>query len=546
MIAPRTLMVTHGRYDDVVPFAGAEEQAKLAAKCYEAIGAGDKFKFMIGPEGHRMYADLGWEAIKPHVKWSDENADFSQLAHLIPAPSEFQNLDFESGTTGVYGNLNGWVVYSPAAVFQIHHQNGQPAAFVKQGAGKNDGNGLLLNAGKTKVYQKQTSAYKGEYRASVWLNNLNTTYLAVNVYVSGHKKATAKIERMGWSSVDFSFAVNENQTICLEIECDANEDNAAICDGFQLTCETIQPNAPRVKAIEKPLTMPHTLYLSQMRNSVPEMRYNGTLSFTRWQEDSRAKVAELLGMSKHTSVTNDLIMDKIIEYPGHCEYNFTIQTEPNYRVKCILSIPRNVQKPPVAITLQSHGVSISPEDAFAFPRYTLADGYATLAIEQRGFTEKVEYCLAAHTTNFLLHRTTLANRVWDIQHVISAVETHFAQLINTSHIIAVGREAGGITALYATALDSRIIHLATYSGFCNMEDSIATNYQCLCYYVPGIRKYFETSDLAGLVAPRRFDIISDARIHRKDVVEKSYEEARLLYAASGAPANIMLAFDHGV
>jgi len=546
LVAPRTLMVTHGKYDDVVPFAGAEEQAKLAAKCYNAIGAGDKFKFMIGPEGHRMYADLGWAAIKPHVKWSDESADFSQVTHLIPAPCEFRNLDFANGTTGIYGNLGGWVVYNPAAEFKIHYHSGQPAVYIKEGTGKNGSNALVFNAGRNIAYQKQTSADKGKYNVSAWLNNTNAEKLTVNIYVSGHKKAAAEIERGGgWTNIDLSFAVAENQTICLEIECDANDDNAATCCDFQIK-SVVPAKTVQNKAVFKPLTMPHSLYLSQMRNHIPEMRYNGNLLFNRWQEEARIKVAELLGMEKHTAVTNDLLMDKITEYPGHYEYNFTLQTEPDYRVRCILSIPRAVKKPPVAIILQAHGVSVSQEDTFAFPRYTLGDGYATLSIEQRGFTEKVEYCLAAHTTNCLLRRTTLANRIWDVRHVITAVETHFAQLVNTNHIVAVGREAGGITALYATALDPRIIHLVTYSGFCNMEDSIATNYQCLCYYVPGIRKYFETSDLAGLVAPRRFDVISDARIHRKDVVEKSYEEARLLFAASGAPANIVLAFDHGV
>jgi len=547
MVAPRTLMVTHGKHDDVVPFAGAEEQAKLAAKCYEAIGAGDKFKFMIGPGAHRMYADLGWEAIRPHVKWSDENADFSQVAQLIPASSTFKNPDFESGTTGIYGNFDGWAVYDPTAEFKIHYQNGQPSVFIKDGAGKN-GNGLVFNAGKNIAYQKQTSADEGKYSINAWLNNINAEKLAVNIYVSGHKKATAEIERgSGWTNVDLCFDVANNQTICLEIECDASDEYAAICDCFHLIGKkAVSASTTQRKAVFKPLTMPHSLYLSQMRNLVPEMRYDGTMPFARWQENARMKVAALLGMDKHTSVPHDMIVDQITEYPGHCEYDFTIQTEDKYRVRCILSIPRTAKKPPVAITLQAHGVSISSEDAFAFPRYTLGDGYATLAIEQRGFTEKVEFCLAAHTTNCLLHRTTLGNRVWDIQHTITVVGTHFSQLIDMNHIAIVGREAGGITALYAAALDQRVIHLATYSGFCNMEDSIATNYQCLCYYVPGIRKYFETSDLAGLVAPRRFDVISDARIHRKDVVEKSYEEARLLFAASGAPANIMLAFDHGV
>jgi glycine cleavage system aminomethyltransferase T len=79
---------------------------------------------------------------------------------------------------------------------------------ITEGAGKNGGNGLVFNAGRNIAYQKLTSAYKGEYGVSVWLNNTDAEKFTLNIYASGHIKTSADIGRgTGWTNVDLSFAV---------------------------------------------------------------------------------------------------------------------------------------------------------------------------------------------------------------------------------------------------------------------------------------------------------------------------------------------------
>ena len=488
----------------------------------------------------------------------DKPSDFTKVVKLIPSdvsnpPNKnlLSNPDFRSGTTGIYGNMDGWVTYDPNAEFMIHHADGQPETHVVKDAG------LLLNKGLAAceriVYQKITGCPAGVYSAfgHFKLHGENKpTRLDFKVYVSGHEKGcvdvSTKADNTGWIKLEIKdITVSENQTIRLQIEGDFAVNSGAWCNDFCLSLSSNEERKSYKSPVVKPLVMPHAVYLDDMRSSVPLLRYDGKQLFDDWQNTSREKLAELLGIDEHVKCADDLIVEKITKYPTHTKYKFTVQTEPGYRVPCYFSIPKNLDvKPPVAITLQAHEVGISPEDGF--PRHTVEDGFAVLAIEQRCFGESDAYCDTTSTTNIILNRTTYGNRVWDVMRVIDALHKHFCDMVDVDRIACLGISTGGYTALYAACLDKRILNIGTYSAFCNIEDSIAVNYQCLCNYVPSIRKFFEISDLAGLVAPRRFIVTSDNGVYPKDHVEKTYEEAQKLYKAAGAPGNIILAFNHGI
>jgi len=568
LIAPRTLMITHGIEDEVVPYPGAVEEAKIAQTYYKAAGALDKFKFIPGPGGHRMFADLGWDAIRPHIKWSEELTDFSSVIKHIPLPENNQqgvnllsNPEFTSGSVGIYGNMDGWITFDPLANDVIHHNAGQPQTHTKEGIGLNGGVGLVINDGlipcERIVYQKLTSCHKGTYTASGCFKlegNIKPTRLDFKVLVSGHEKGSVsvikKVELNDWFKVELSnIEVFDNQTIQLQIEGDFVEQSGVVCDNFSLTFisndKTATDTRYRNPSMIKSLTMPHTLYLNEMRSTVPILRYDESQLFAEWQKTCREKLSELLGIENHIMCDDDMVIAKITEYPKYTRYKLSIQTEPGYRVPCYFTIPKDQwAKPPVAITLQGHGIGIKETDYF--PGYSIEDGYAVLAVEQRCFGESDAYCDTTSATNYLVRRTTLGNRVWDVMRIIDAINAHFVDMVDIKRIACLGVSAGGMTAFFTTCLDMRVLNVSTYSSFCNIEDSLAVNFQCLCYYVVGLRRYFEMSDLAGLIAPRRFVITSDNGVYPKDLVEKAYNEARNMYKASGAPDNIILAFNHGI
>lgn len=63
MAAPKPYIQVSGVEDTGFFFYGAEAVFAQGKRGYEAAGAGDKCAFVVGPEGHRFYADLSW----PHV-----------------------------------------------------------------------------------------------------------------------------------------------------------------------------------------------------------------------------------------------------------------------------------------------------------------------------------------------------------------------------------------------------------------------------------------------------------------------------------------------
>ena len=71
LIAPRPMIVVNGTADTIFPLESAKEQAAVARTYYAAAGAPDHFEHVIGPEGHRFYAALGWPVFDRLTGWKD-------------------------------------------------------------------------------------------------------------------------------------------------------------------------------------------------------------------------------------------------------------------------------------------------------------------------------------------------------------------------------------------------------------------------------------------------------------------------------------------
>jgi dienelactone hydrolase len=70
LIAPRPLLVVAGREDPIFPIGGVEETFGTIQRIYAAAGAPDRCKLVVGPEGHRFYADLAWPSFRELAGWS--------------------------------------------------------------------------------------------------------------------------------------------------------------------------------------------------------------------------------------------------------------------------------------------------------------------------------------------------------------------------------------------------------------------------------------------------------------------------------------------
>jgi dienelactone hydrolase len=60
LFAPRPVVIVAGQEDEIFPIAGVREAFAQLRRIYAAAGAPDNCRLVVGPEGHRFYADLGW------------------------------------------------------------------------------------------------------------------------------------------------------------------------------------------------------------------------------------------------------------------------------------------------------------------------------------------------------------------------------------------------------------------------------------------------------------------------------------------------------
>ena len=60
LIAPRYLIAVNGIHDHLQPFDAAEREFERVKEIYEKAGKPDHCQLVVGPEGHRFYADLAW------------------------------------------------------------------------------------------------------------------------------------------------------------------------------------------------------------------------------------------------------------------------------------------------------------------------------------------------------------------------------------------------------------------------------------------------------------------------------------------------------
>ncbi len=61
--APKPVVVVAGKEDDIFPIKAVRKSFRDLKQVYEAAGAGDKLKLVVGDGGHRFYADAAWKAL---------------------------------------------------------------------------------------------------------------------------------------------------------------------------------------------------------------------------------------------------------------------------------------------------------------------------------------------------------------------------------------------------------------------------------------------------------------------------------------------------
>ena len=302
-------------------------------------------------------------------------------------------------------------------------------------------------------------------------------------------------------------------------------------------------------------------------NTAPSMRYDFKTDFATWQKAAREKLAELLGLDIMRAVDPKFEIVSKTSTDLYDETVYSIESEKNYSFTSTLRVPKGIsEKAPVAICLFGHAddlqQSVDGTDGRDLCRQALDRGYASLSVEQRSFdncfaisditaeeaSTRTTWCACYRSSMraFLLGRTTIGERVWDIMRSLDALIANFDN-IDEKNIVIVGNNGNATAAYYAAAIDERIGAVIAASGVATYESSLATFSHCVCNYIPTVANYFDMGDIGGLIAPRKLVCVgaTEDNWFPEHGLRAAYSMIESLYAASGAADNSKLVINEG-
>ncbi len=311
----------------------------------------------------------------------------------------------------------------------------------------------------------------------------------------------------------------------------------------------------------------HVFELENLKKYKPILGFDENESFEHWKNNARKKLMELLGLPlKNCDAEFEIEYQK--SYDEYREYRFKVQTEPGYCVPCHLLIPIGALLPlPLTVCLSGHGSGMhialgrpkSESDAEKLQSWhhratalrSIKEGRCALVIEARNFGESSiegygNSCTEAAKIAILMGRTVIGERVWDAMRILDAVADNFAE-VDMTDIVCTGNSGGGTATYYLACLDERITSVAPSCAVCSYSESIAAMPHCMCNHIPGIRKYFEMGDLAGLIVPRKLVIAAGIKdeIFPIHGTRREFDKIKLIYQKAGVSENCALLIGDG-
>ncbi len=324
--------------------------------------------------------------------------------------------------------------------------------------------------------------------------------------------------------------------------------------------------------MSQPLNLsPSRVHQKLMRSLARPLSFSPTHAqdLPTWRTALRARVVEALGLANmpaNPPALNIRTLKRIDHEHGSIE-KLVFTAEDGAEVPCYLCLPAKprANPTPVFICLQGHstgmhnsiGRALADEDTPItvegdrdFGSQCLARGIVALCVEQRGFgerrerefgtTEGVTTCGCAVSHALMLGRTLTGERVFDVQRAIDALHELDASRDDLSldfdKLGCMGNSGGGTITLFAAAVDERIKLAMPSCYVCTWEASIMSLYHCPDNHLPGLMRWCECADVAGLIAPRPVVVVNgkDDPIFPIDGAKQAVAGVRAIYAAHGA------------
>ena len=290
-----------------------------------------------------------------------------------------------------------------------------------------------------------------------------------------------------------------------------------------------------------------------------------------WRSALRAAPTECLGGFPADRCGLSAQVVEAVEEQDYRREKVLFYSEPGVVVPCYVLIPRTASPPyrPV-IALHGHGsdgarlvlglAQGEEEQAhlhalnYDYGRQLAQRGFMVFVPVQRDLGERMESasafrtgsgvweksCQMAALVGLLLGKSLAGLRAWDVMRTVDYIRSRPEPL--TRGIGCLGLSGGGVVTLYAAALDDRLTAVVICGALCTFRASIMAIEHCPDNYVPGLLRYAEASDVAGLIAPRPLLVQHGTvdPIFPIEGVRQAHHDLERVYSLLGCPERLEL------
>lgn len=293
----------------------------------------------------------------------------------------------------------------------------------------------------------------------------------------------------------------------------------------------------------------------------PLLAFEEGMDFDEWKLRALPCLKELIGAFPEKCDLAPDIEYRVDEGEFYRE-RIVFDSEEDMSVPCIMLIPKKSDGRAIVCS-HGHGsfgkdpvtgIVSAPEYQadidlmnYDYAKQMALKGFITITPDLRGFGERRDgddylgrdTCNVNFLKGAIMGLYPLMLNIFDMTRVIDYLETRSE--VDASRIGMMGLSQGGTMTTFTTALEPRI-KAADIIAYVNpfSEFGIKRGNFCGSQIVPEIYRYFDTHDIASLIAPRPLLLemgIYDSCFYFKDMI-RSAEHVKLAYAAAGVPERL--------
>lgn len=321
---------------------------------------------------------------------------------------------------------------------------------------------------------------------------------------------------------------------------------------------------------ENPTATPENPFLSELYGEAQQeftFRPDYPGGFSAWQKAARPRLQQLLGLPAIKKYAAQHEVKVTLEEPesrgSHTLQRGTIETEPHVTLPFYVLRPPGQGPFPLGLFPHGHDRAGHHTSAGVYAddkqrQHALEEdrdvavqaverGILAIAPAMRGMNAEAlvapdvvgrhgqRDCRSQQMHALLAGRTAVGERVWDLSRIIDWATANYK--VDTRRILSMGNSGGGVVTLYAAACEPRITVAVPSCSFSLLASRTGHIYHCDCCAIPGIFRWGNLYDVAGLAAPRHFLAVNGLHdsLHNNDDIRHSARRAAAIFAAAGVP-----------